>query len=209
MNNWPLAISLRPKGGCAGVATGRSRFPESGPAWFPVRRYSCSSARPPCGQPRHGATRLYRRHLVQAVGVEHCAHGAAVRVSANDDVLHAQCNHCVFQSGGHAAIHLAIRRYDVADVTRDEQVAWRTLGNQFGHDARVGAGDEHGPWRLGSRQLLEQFFLLGKTSLRKCTKPSTICFNATSALSEWLDVLDDVAECCLPMSVMSSPSLTN
>lgn len=34
------------------------------------------------------------------------------------------------------------------------------MGNQLGHDARIGAGDEHRPGRLGGGEFLEEFFLL-------------------------------------------------
>jgi hypothetical protein len=38
-----------------------------------------------------------------------------------------------------------------------EQIARFSLGEQFGHDATVGAGDEERPWRLAGGELLEQF----------------------------------------------------
>ncbi|NVL28128.1 hypothetical protein F2S73_19525 [Pseudomonas syringae pv. actinidiae] len=85
-------------------------------------------------------------------------------------MLHAQGDYCIFQSGGHAAVHLAIRWHDVADVTRHKKVAWRALSDQFGHDARVSAGNEHGPWRLRSRQFLEQLFLLREDFFTKMNK---------------------------------------
>ena len=107
---------------------------------------------------------LDRRHLFQAVGVEHGTHGAAVRMPAHDDVLYAKGEHRVFDSRGNTAVHLAVGRHHVTDVTGHEQVAWGALGDQLGHDARVGAGDEHCPWALGSGEFLEEFFLLGKTS---------------------------------------------
>ncbi|MNN73926.1 hypothetical protein D3C81_1900840 [compost metagenome] len=44
------------------------------------------------------------------------------------------------------------------------------MGDQFRHDARVGTGNEHRPWTLGRRQLLEQFFLLGENLVMKMQK---------------------------------------
>ena len=111
-----------------------------------------------------------RRHLFQAVRIEYRAHGAAVGVAANDDVLHAEGQYRVFDGGGNAAVHLAVGWHDVADVTGHEQIAGRTLGDQFRNDARVGAGDEHGPWRLGRGEFLEEFFLLRKDLMMKMQK---------------------------------------
>ncbi|CAI8774316.1 conserved hypothetical protein [Pseudomonas sp. IT-P260] len=110
------------------------------------------------------------RHFFQAVRIEHCPHGAAIGVAANDDVLHAQRQYRVFDGGGNAAVHLAIRRYDVADVTGHEQIARRALGDQLGHDARVGTGDEHRPWRLRRGEFLEEFFLLREDLMMKMQK---------------------------------------
>ncbi|MNP41737.1 hypothetical protein D3C76_1354530 [compost metagenome] len=94
--------------------------------------------------------------------VEYRTHGATVGVAADDDVVYAQCQHGVFDGAGNAAVHLAIRRYHVTDVTGHEQVARRTLGDQLGDDARVGAGDEHGTRGLRGGELLEQLLLLGE-----------------------------------------------
>ncbi|CAI8737647.1 conserved hypothetical protein [Pseudomonas sp. IT-347P] len=110
------------------------------------------------------------RHLFQAVRVEYRTHGAAIGVAANDDVLHAQRQHRVFDRGGHAAVHLAVRRDNVADVAGHEQIARRTLGDQFGDDARVGASDKHRFGRLGRGEFLEEFFLLGKNFMMKMQK---------------------------------------
>jgi hypothetical protein len=67
-------------------------------------------------------------------------------------------------------VHLAVRRYDVADVTGHEQIARRTVGDQFGNDARVGAGNEHRPWRLGRGEFLEELFLLREDLMTKMQK---------------------------------------
>jgi len=48
----------------------------------------------------------------------------------------------VFDSGGNAAWHLALRRNDVAHGAAEEHVAGLGLEDQVGNDARVGAGDE-------------------------------------------------------------------
>ncbi|MCY1458678.1 hypothetical protein D9M71_760770 [compost metagenome] len=66
---------------------------------------------------------LDRRHLLQAVGVEHRAHGATVGVAANDDVVYTQRQDGIFDGGRNAAVHLPVGRHHVADVTRDEQIA--------------------------------------------------------------------------------------
>jgi hypothetical protein len=91
-------------------------------------------------------------------------------VAADDDVLHAQCQHRVFDGSGNAAIHLPVRRNDVADVTGDEQIARRAVGDELGNDARVGAGNEHRPWLLRRGEFLEQFFLLWKNLVMKMQK---------------------------------------
>ncbi|MNI42964.1 hypothetical protein D3C73_972790 [compost metagenome] len=100
------------------------------------------------------------RHLGQRLRVEYRTHRAAVGVATDDDVVHAQRRHGVLDGAGNAAVHLAIRRYHVANVTGHEQVAWRALGDQLGDDARVGTGDEHGARRLRGGELLEQLLLL-------------------------------------------------
>src|SRR5690606_39936160 len=59
----------------------------------------------------------------------------------DDDVLHAERHHGELDGRRHAAVHLAIGRHDVADVTGDEQIARRALGDQLGNDPRIGTGD--------------------------------------------------------------------
>ena len=68
--------------------------------------------------------------------------GAAVGVTANDDVADVEDFDGVFDSGGNAAWHLALRRNDVAHGAAEEHVAGLGLEDQVGNDARVGAGDE-------------------------------------------------------------------
>ena len=110
---------------------------------------------------------FHRGHGFQRGRVEHRFHRAAVGVAANDDVLHAQGHHRVFDGGGDAAHHLPVGRHHVTDVAVDEQVAGRALGDQLRHHARVGAGDEHGAWVLGGGELLEQLFLLREDLVAK------------------------------------------
>lgn len=98
-------------------------------------------------------------HLGQRLRVEYRTHRATIGVAADDDVVHFKCHHRVLDSTGNATVHLAIRRYYVTYVSGHEQVAWRTLRDQFGHDARVGAGNEHGARCLRSGELLEQLLL--------------------------------------------------
>ena len=83
-------------------------------------------------------------------------------MAADDDVVHAQRQHSVFDGGGDATVHLPVGRHHVADVAGDEQVAGGTLGDQLGNDARIRAGDEHRPRPLAIGELLEQRLLLGK-----------------------------------------------
>jgi len=44
-------------------------------------------------------------------------------VTTDDDVLHVQRQYRELDGGGNAAHHLTVRRYHVADVAGDEQVA--------------------------------------------------------------------------------------
>ncbi|MNO61813.1 hypothetical protein D3C76_524720 [compost metagenome] len=81
-------------------------------------------------------------------------------MTTDDDVVHAQGKYCVLDGGGHAAVHLAVGRNHVTDVTGHEQVARRALGDQLRNDARVGTGDEHGTGLLRGGELLEQLLLL-------------------------------------------------
>ncbi|KAF1030978.1 MAG: hypothetical protein GAK37_00990 [Pseudomonas sp.] len=111
-----------------------------------------------------------RGHFFQALGVEHCTHGAAIGMAAHDDVLHAKGQHGVLDGRGHTAVHLPVGRHHVAHVAGHEQVARGALGDQLGHDARVGAGNEHGPRALGRGELLEEFFLLGEDLVMKMQK---------------------------------------
>src|SRR5690606_15566469 len=67
------------------------------------------------------------------------------------------------------SVHLAIGRHDVADVTGDEQIARRALGDQLGNDPRIGTGDEHGPGFLLVGQFLEQLALVGVDLLAKAS----------------------------------------
>jgi len=68
---------------------------------------------------------------------------------------------CVLDGAGDATVHLAVGWHHIADITGDEQVAGRTLGDQLGNDARVGAGDEHRTRLLGPGQAGEQRLLFG------------------------------------------------
>ncbi|MCY1177218.1 hypothetical protein D9M73_175180 [compost metagenome] len=111
-----------------------------------------------------------RGHFFQALGVEHRAHGTAIRMPADDDVVHAQRQDGVLNCSGNPTVHLPIRGYHITHVTGHEQIAGGAVGDQFRHDARVGTGDEHRTWTLGRRQLLEQFFLLGENLVMKMQK---------------------------------------
>ena len=83
-------------------------------------------------------------------------------MAADNDVLHAQRQHCVLNGGGHPAHHLAVSRHHIANVAVDEQVAWRALSDQLRHHPRVGAGDKHRARVLCGGELFEQVFLLWK-----------------------------------------------
>ncbi|MNN96290.1 hypothetical protein D3C81_2152490 [compost metagenome] len=76
-----------------------------------------------------------RRHFFQALRVEYRTHGAAVGVSANDDVLNAEGQYRVFDRSGNTAVHLPVRWNHIADVTGHEQIARGALGDQLGNDA--------------------------------------------------------------------------
>ncbi|OMP13543.1 hypothetical protein COLO4_01457 [Corchorus olitorius] len=102
---------------------------------------------------------LDRRHLLQRLRVEYRTHRTAIGVTADDDVVHAQGHDRVLDRRRDAAVHLPVGRNHVAHVAGHEQVAGRTLGNQFGNDPRVGAGNEHGTRLLRRGQFLEQLFL--------------------------------------------------
>jgi hypothetical protein len=103
---------------------------------------------------------FYRRHFFQAGRVEHRAHRAAIRMPANDDVLHAQGQHRVLDGGGNTTVHLAVRRNNVAHVTGHKQIARCALGDQFRHDARIGAGNKHRPRALRRGELFERRLLV-------------------------------------------------
>ena len=100
---------------------------------------------------RHGG------HAVQAFAGGYGRHRAAVRVAADHDIGHTKRRHRVFHGGGDATRLGSVAGHDVAGVANHEQIARFSLGEQFGHDATVGAGDEQRPWRLAGGELLEQF----------------------------------------------------
>lgn len=132
------------------------------------------------GVPQPG---LDRRHAFQGLRVEHGAHRPAVGVAADDDVVHAQRQHSVFDGGGDATVHLPVGRHHVADVAGDEQVAgelWVISSGTMRESAQV-MNIARGRWLLAS--FLNSACCSGKTSRRKCWNPSTILFNASSALS--------------------------
>jgi hypothetical protein len=78
-------------------------------------------------------------------------------VAADHDIGHPKRRHRVFHGGGDATRLGSVAGHDVASVANHEQIARFSLGEQFGHNATVGAGDEQRPWRLAGGQLLEQF----------------------------------------------------
>src|SRR5690606_4935634 len=59
---------------------------------------------------------FYRGHAFQLGGLQHGFHGTAIGVTADDDVLDAEGDHGIFDGGGNATHHLAVREDDVADV---------------------------------------------------------------------------------------------
>src|SRR5690606_21189450 len=99
-------------------------------------------------------------HATQLFRIEHCLHGAAVGMTADDDVLDAQGNHRVLDGSGYTAEHLPVGGYDVADVAGHEQITGGTLGNEFGHHPGVCAGDEHRLGGLLERQFVKQLLLV-------------------------------------------------
>ncbi len=82
------------------------------------------------------------RQALQLLGMQQRLHRAAVRMAADDDVLHVEGGDRVFDRRGDATIDVAVRRRDVAGVAADEQVARLGLNDQVGHDTRIRAGDQ-------------------------------------------------------------------
>src|SRR5262245_14198499 len=91
--------------------------------------------------------------------MQQALHGAAMRVAAKDDVLHAKARDGEFTSHLLAAPGRTVRRDDVAGVTKDEQLAGLGLGEEVRVDTRVGTGDEQRIGLLTVRQPLEQLAL--------------------------------------------------
>lgn len=79
---------------------------------------------------------------------------------ANDDVLYAQCQHRILDGSRYTAVHLTVRGHDIAHVTRDEQITWGTLCDQFRHNPRISTGNEHRTGLLCGSEFFEKSFLL-------------------------------------------------
>ncbi|MCY1177591.1 hypothetical protein D9M73_179050 [compost metagenome] len=108
--------------------------------------------------------------VIHACAFGDSGHGAAVRVPADHDVGHTQHGDGVLDRGRHTTRMGAVGGHDVARVTDDEQLAGFLLGQQFRHDAAVGAGDEQGARMLRGRQVFEQVGALRKHFLLKLQK---------------------------------------
>src|SRR5579864_2450153 len=91
-----------------------------------------------------------------AAWVEDRLDGAAVRVTAHDDVAHSEDLHSVFDGRRDAPHDSPGHGWDdVAHVTNDEELARRGGRDEVRHDARVAAGDKKG---FGALPALRQPF---------------------------------------------------
>ena len=118
----------------------------SAPLCFGMQRFSDSERGVRIGQPAcDGGHRLY------GVGTEQCFHGAAVRVTADDNVLfHLQrTGDRELDHGTVAAQHFAIGWNHVADVAQDEDLTGSGLEEFVRIDAGVGTGNEKSVRALG------------------------------------------------------------
>lgn len=62
-------------------------------------------------------------------------HDGTIGVTADNDVGNFQYGHRVFDSGGTAALHRAIGRHHVADVSNNKELAWIGLRKKSGVDS--------------------------------------------------------------------------
>jgi hypothetical protein len=83
-------------------------------------------------------------HAFEQFGIHQRLHRAAVGMTADDDVAHAEREHGIFDGRRHAAILRRERRDDIAGIAAHEQVAGLGLHDQLGDDAAVGTGDDQG-----------------------------------------------------------------
>jgi carbonic anhydrase len=109
---------------------------------------------PPYGQMNGGVSTAIE-YAVLALGVQHiivCGHSdcGAMRAVLNPDSLE--------------------KMPTVKAWLRHAEVARRTLGDQLGHDARVGTGNEHRPWALSRGKFFEELFLLGEDVVMEMQK---------------------------------------
>src|SRR5205085_4487835 len=88
--------------------------------------------------------------------IEQAFDGAAVRVTADDDVLDAESCDGELDRGRFAASLTGMGRNDVAGVPEDEQVAGLRLREKVRVDAGIGAGDEERLGVLSVSERLEQ-----------------------------------------------------
>src|SRR3954451_9583028 len=82
-------------------------------------------------------------------------HCAAIRVSADDDVLHVERGYSVLNGGRDASVNLAITRDHVARVPADKQISRFSLRDQRWNDARIGAGNKQSIRMLSGRKSLK------------------------------------------------------
>src|SRR5262245_2567802 len=94
--------------------------------------------------------------------MENPRHGSAVRVAANNDVLHTESHHRILNRGRDSSQCLTKGRYDIAGVANNEKVTWLGLSQQRGINSRVGAGDEQGFRALSRSEPTEQLLMLGE-----------------------------------------------
>ena len=111
--------------------------------------------------------------FLQPLPVQRRLHRSAIRVPAQNHVLHLQHIHRVLDRRRHA-VHIVHRnRHHVPDAAADKQIARPGAQNQIRHNARIRTGNEQPLRRLRLRQQMKLVLpLRGNTSARNFLCPS-------------------------------------
>ena len=109
----------------------------------------------------------HERQSPKRLGIKNPLHGAAVGVTADDNVLDFQFGHGILDRRRFSVVADAVGRHHVADVANDEQLTRFRVGNEIRIDPRIGTDDQKGNRLLPLHQALEQVELGGKFMLLK------------------------------------------